>query len=60
MPSFLGALQNLTLPFPVAGFGDVLQPGSTHVLNAGIVSVSDGIAIRLELEPIPTHRKANA
>jgi hypothetical protein len=52
VPSFLDRLRGLALPFPVGpAFAELLVPGRSRVVNAGVAPVSDGIVIRLEFEP---------
>lgn len=52
--AFLAGFQSLTLPFAVgSAFADVLAPGATRVLNAGVTHLDDGTVIRLEYEPEP-------
>lgn len=52
-PSFLTRVQNMTVPFPVTeALADVLEPGHARVINAGIVSLGESVAIRIETGPV--------
>ena len=58
--NFLDMFRSLTVPFAVGdAFNDFLFPNQTRVLNGGISSLDDGVAMRLEYEMVESGAASN-